>query len=186
MDLWKQLPAMATRFVVSRYCSLLILLCVIYIWYFIYDYRTVAYLNKNKYPLRHHWASFSIDRFMHSGHIVTSWVEEAHHKHIKRWFYSERLASRYLRTNFRGNKLNHKNISEAMVKQRRGVYEPFRRDVLKAASKGFTSYSGAPEEAVFLALDRSNIRSCTGYYAKVHGISCAQFICRYIDTKQPI
>ena len=34
-------------------------------------------------------------------------------------------------------------------------------------------------------LDRNNLKKCTGYYARVHGIPCAHVICKYIEIKDP-
>ena len=68
MQLWQQLPTIAVSFLLHEIIicltdsCILILMCI---WYFIFikDNRTIAYLDKNKFPLRNHWASFSFDRF---------------------------------------------------------------------------------------------------------------------------
>ena len=35
-------------------------------------------------------------------------------------------------------------------------------------------------------LDRKNLKKCTGYYARVHGIPCAHVFYKHIEIKRPI
>ena len=78
-------------------------------------------------------------------------------------------------------------ISETMAKERCEILTNLSIELFSKLHRKISRHALVLlKKQYLLALNRANLKTCTGYYSRVLGIPCSHVICCHIDTRQPI